>query len=138
MPLSTQEQILIEQRVTNNSKSTGAAYLLWFFFGAIGGHRFYLGRTGTGFVMLALFVLGWATAAAGIGLVLLGILIVWALVDLFQIPGIIRRRQDELRQSFARQLSVEGGSLPPGIDMSKWSEKDTAKYLAQQAREGRT
>ena len=33
MSISTQEQILIEQRVTNEAKSIGVAYLLWFFLG---------------------------------------------------------------------------------------------------------
>ena len=31
MGLSVQEQMLIEQRLTNEAKSVGAAYLLWFF-----------------------------------------------------------------------------------------------------------
>nr|WP_272213887.1 hypothetical protein [Marinicella sp. W31]MDC2879836.1 hypothetical protein [Marinicella sp. W31] len=30
MGLTTEEQILIEQRVTNGAKSAAAAYLLWF------------------------------------------------------------------------------------------------------------
>jgi TM2 domain-containing membrane protein YozV len=36
-------------------KSTGAAYLLWFFLGGLGGHRFYLGQTGTAITQLILF-----------------------------------------------------------------------------------
>src|SRR5690349_1865524 len=44
MTLSTQEQMLIEQRVANEAKSTGLAYVLWFFLGGLGMHRFYLGR----------------------------------------------------------------------------------------------
>jgi TM2 domain-containing membrane protein YozV len=48
-------------------KSKGTAYLLWFFLGLLGVHRFYLGKTGTG--ILYLFSLG----LCGIG---------W-LVDLF-------------------------------------------------------
>ena len=39
-------------------KSPGVAYfLLWFFWWA-GAHRFYLGRGGSGFFMLVLFLLG--------------------------------------------------------------------------------
>lgn len=37
-------------------KSKGTAYLLWFFLGVVGGHKFYLGKTGTG--ILYLFTLG--------------------------------------------------------------------------------
>ena len=48
-------------------KSKGVAYLLWFFLGAVGGHKFYLGKTGMG--ILYIFTVG----LFGIGL----------LVDLF-------------------------------------------------------
>jgi TM2 domain-containing membrane protein YozV len=43
-------------------KSKGVAYLLWFFFGLIGGHRFYLGKVGTGllyFLTLGGLGIGW-------------------------------------------------------------------------------
>jgi TM2 domain-containing membrane protein YozV len=43
-------------------KSKGIAYLLWFFFGFLGIHRFYLGKTGSGLLYLltgGLFALGW-------------------------------------------------------------------------------
>ena len=35
-------------------RSTLMAYLLWFFLGLFGVHRFYLGKFGSGFAMLAL------------------------------------------------------------------------------------
>ncbi|KPP85615.1 MAG: putative membrane protein [Rhodobacteraceae bacterium HLUCCO07] len=36
----------------SRSKSTGLAYVLWFFMGAIGIHRFYLGSGGIGILVL--------------------------------------------------------------------------------------
>jgi TM2 domain-containing membrane protein YozV len=42
------------------TKSTGVAYALWFFFGGIGGHKFYLGRPGVGVLYIIMFVLFWA------------------------------------------------------------------------------
>ncbi|MDG2514463.1 TM2 domain-containing protein [Sphingobium yanoikuyae] len=50
-----------------NKKSVGVAYLLWFFLGGFGGHRFYLGQTGTAVAQLALLIIGWATFVAIIG-----------------------------------------------------------------------
>ena len=43
-------------------KSKGIAYLLWFFFGLIGAHKFYVGKVGMGIVYLFTFGLlgvGW-------------------------------------------------------------------------------
>ena len=70
------KQMMFEQ----NRKSVGLAYLLWFFFGAFGVHRFYSGRTGSGIAQLILTL-------TGIGLL---VVIPWLLIDLFLIPGIVR------------------------------------------------
>lgn len=69
-----------------NSKSAGVTYLLWFFLGGFGGHRFYAGKPGTAVVFIILSIIGWCTVFVGVGL-LLGI---WWLVDAFLIPGWIR------------------------------------------------
>ncbi|MCH4541087.1 hypothetical protein DK867_06560 [Ochrobactrum sp. POC9] len=103
MSLSTQQQILIEQRVANEAKSTGAAYLMWFFLGSLGGHRFYLGRPGSGAAMLALTVIGVITAAIVVGFFLLIAVGIWALVDAFLIPGMIQAQKEEVR----RKLTLE-------------------------------
>ncbi|MGV7240347.1 TM2 domain-containing protein [Caballeronia sp. M23-90] len=70
-------------------KSVGVAYLLWFFVGYLGGHRFYAGRTGTAIVQLLLTIFGACTAMFGIGLFVLGIVGLWILIDAFLIPGIV-------------------------------------------------
>jgi len=71
-------------------KSVGVAYLLWFFLGSLGIHRFYLKQTGTAVVQLLLAVAGWLTIWIAIGLLPFGILGIWLLVDLFLIPGMAR------------------------------------------------
>lgn len=74
-------------------KSTGASYLLWFFLGGLGAHRFYLGQTGTGIAQLMLCFFGWIPLF--IGWFVLGI---WWIVDAFLIPGIIERQNLEIVQ----------------------------------------
>ena len=103
MGLSTQEQILIEQRVTNEAKSAGAAYLLWFFLGTLGAHRFYLGKIGGGVAQLILFVLGWLTAFIFVGIVLLIVLGIWWIIDAFLISGMVASQKEAVRQRLTMQ-----------------------------------
>lgn len=106
MALTTQEQILIEQRVANEAKSTGAAYLLWFFLGGFGGHRFYLGRTGSAVAMLLLTLIGAVTLIVGVGIVILLGTGVWILVDAFLIPGMVQQQKDDVRQQLTQNALV--------------------------------
>lgn len=86
-------------------KSSGVAYLLWFFFGVFGAHRFYAGKD-TGQVMLGMTILGALIGFAGkpFGFALVAASVVWALIDVFQIPGMVRDRNLEL----AKKLGSAG------------------------------
>ncbi|MFW5947755.1 MAG: hypothetical protein ACOCUW_04620 [Gemmatimonadota bacterium] len=46
-------------------------------------------------------MLGFLTAAIGVGFVLLGIAGIWVLVDLFLIPGMIRKQNNALIASLS-------------------------------------
>ena len=93
MALSTAELTLIEQRVTNDGPSTGAAYLFWLFLWFVSAHRFYLGRPATAILqILSYFVL--------VGFV-------WLLIDAFLIPGMIRDKRNEIRQQIALQMGAD-------------------------------
>ena len=57
------------------------AYLVWFFLGPVGVHKFFLGKTGRGILYLftgGLFLIGW-------------------IIDLFTLPSQVRAYNDELR-----------------------------------------
>lgn len=85
MDSSTDKQLIYEA----HRKSTGAAYLLWFFLGFTGAHRFYLGQKGTGIVQLLMLL-------SVIGIVPLAF---WWLIDAFLIPGMVRdENMDVIRQ----------------------------------------
>lgn len=68
---ATQTVVYVQQP---RGKDVGVAYLLWFFLGLLGGHRFYTGRIGTGIL--------WALTGGlcGVG---------W-LIDVFTIPHMAR------------------------------------------------
>lgn len=62
-------------------KDIWVTYLLWFFFGFLGVHKFYLGKTGMGIAYIltgGLLVIGWV-------------------VDVFTIPSQVRRYNRHLQ-----------------------------------------
>ncbi|KCZ85313.1 TM2 domain-containing protein domain-containing protein [Hyphomonas adhaerens MHS-3] len=94
MSLTTDDMILIEQRVANERKSAGAAYLLWFFLGFLSAHRFYLGKPISAILqILSYFIL--------IGFV-------WWVLDFFLIPSIIEDDLDNKRARMAGYLRRHG------------------------------
>lgn len=66
-------------------KSFVVALLLWFFLGALGVHRMYLGKVASGFVMALLSIIGWMTIAVFVGVIPLLIVFVWWVFDLITI-----------------------------------------------------
>ncbi|MCI8209774.1 hypothetical protein AUC61_09525 [Pseudomonas sp. S25] len=92
--------MLVEQKVANAKKSTGVAYLLWFFLGGFGGHRFYLGKTGTAVIQLIITLIGCFTIFP---LIITGI---WLLVDAFLIPGIIQAGAEKARHEARLEVAI--------------------------------
>ena len=104
MDLSTEQKILIEQRITNDGPSIVVAYILWFFLGFFSAHRFYLGRIASGLCQVVL------------NIVLIGF--IWLFVDLFLLPGMVRAKQADLRRRLKREVApttsaILTGTTPP-------------------------
>jgi len=88
--LTERELLILRQEVDGRKKSTAATWLLWIFLGVFGAHRFYLGRIGTGVAML----------------LTIGGLLIWALVDAFLIPGMLRANQREVQKDVLEELAA--------------------------------
>ena len=69
-------------------KSLVVAYLLWFFFGMLGLHRFYMDRLATGFVQLGIVLsqIIIVFISPDLSIFMLGALAIWVLVDGVLIP----------------------------------------------------
>ncbi|MCR9070842.1 MAG: TM2 domain-containing protein [Alphaproteobacteria bacterium] len=88
-----------------NKKSMLIAYLLWFFLGVpFAVHRFYLGDVKSALVMLGMWIVFGAvsTLTLGVGSVLLIVPGLWWLLDMFLIPGIVRRKNNDLITMLSR------------------------------------
>lgn len=108
MTISTEQQILIEQRVTNEAKSVGAAYLIWLFLGGLGVHRFYLSRSGSGVAMLLFTIVGIVLLPVGVGAIALIAVGIWVLVDAFLIPGMVSEHKNKVRNELLQQALIAG------------------------------
>lgn len=84
-------------------KTLTRAYLLWFFLGRAGAHRFYLGRMATGIAQLLMTLIGVGLVVrenpqelepftlGGAGALMFIAVTVWTLADAVLIPGWVRR-----------------------------------------------
>lgn len=87
--LTSEQLLIIQQEMETKSKKPLIAYLLWFFLGSFGGHRFYLGNIGMAVCMI---LFGWMT------------LFIWPLVDVFFIGGRIRAINEEVETNAINQV----------------------------------
>jgi TM2 domain-containing membrane protein YozV len=84
--LETKELLLLESEVKNRGKSMMVSYLLWYFLGYFGGHRFYTGRKGSAIAMLVLSI-------TVIGLI---VTTVWWIVDAFLVHQWVKDQNQEV------------------------------------------
>ena len=78
-------------------KSVGAAYVLWFFLGLLGAHRFYLGRRTSGAVQLLLCL-------SIVGIIPLAF---WWLIDAFRIPDMAEDTNMELLEQIEHGYTAQ-------------------------------
>ncbi|MEJ1991097.1 MAG: TM2 domain-containing protein [Maritimibacter sp.] len=106
MQLSTQQQMLVEQRLSNEKKSSSTAYLLWFFLSAFSAHRFYLGTTGAAIGQLILFWGGWVLSVVLVGIPMLIAWGIWWVVDGFRIGKLIEQDAAAKRSTITNEVAL--------------------------------
>ncbi|RNA70477.1 TM2 domain-containing protein [Alteribacter keqinensis] len=80
---------MVQSEFEKKQKSKLIMYLLWWFTGVLGGHRFYLGDVGYG---VALLLFGWLT------------LFIWPLIDVFFIGKRLEQMNDHLENDIIHQV----------------------------------
>lgn len=88
-------------RYDANKRRLGAAYLLLALAGLLGGHRFYLGRTGTAVIMLLITLLSLPWALLIWGWLGLFVTLAWVAIDALRLPGMVQRANNRLIASLA-------------------------------------
>jgi len=142
--LSEHELSILDSELAKYKKSISLAYVLWFFLGGLGIHKFYIGKTGMGIFYLLLvggLIVGTITGtskemepamiiAGSCGLVL-GILL---LIDLFTIPRQIRRTYIQAERqiltkikSTAKDRSFIASDSSMGADFGALSAEDKVR-----------
>lgn len=93
MILNPSDQLIVNSEIQKKGKNKLVAYLLLLFLGFFGVHRFYIGKIGSGVVML---LLCWT-----------GISIVWAVIDLLWLSGAVDRYNKKIENEATQQLLIK-------------------------------
>ncbi|EIU0354554.1 TPA: TM2 domain-containing protein [Staphylococcus pseudintermedius] len=88
--MSQNDLMILRSEMDKKEKSKGVMWLLWFFTGGIGGHRYYLGDIGYAIAMT--FTLG------GLGF--------WPLIDAFLISGRLRKKNEEIERDIIVDMGL--------------------------------
>lgn len=97
--LDTRELLLLDSEVKNYGKNMVVAYILWYFLGMFGGHRFYMGRTGSAVAQLVL----------SITLVGMIVTMVWWIVDAFLVHSWVKDHNAELENRVIDRIFSDRG-----------------------------
>ncbi|AQS54604.1 TM2 domain-containing protein [Novibacillus thermophilus] len=103
--LDEKQLAIVQSEMEHRKKSTVIAYLLWFFLGSLGAHRFYVRKFGTAVTILILDLLGWATVwIFGLGLIFLIPVGIWLIIDAFLLHGIVSRLNQQIERDILQQV----------------------------------
>jgi TM2 domain-containing membrane protein YozV len=88
--LSAEQLAIINGEMNNKQKSKGIAYLIWFFLGGLGGHRYYAGDIGMG--------IGMTLTLGGLG--------IWSLIDVFFIGKRIETKNETVEKDIIMNVKA--------------------------------
>nr|WP_303815045.1 TM2 domain-containing protein [Acidaminococcus timonensis] len=120
--LSAAEQQEVDTYITPKLPSKRTAYLLWFFTGLLGGHRFYLKSYISG-ALMAIFLIA-----------LTPLTVLWWIIDLFRLSGMLDDRKLELGEEAVtniEQRHLEEQKLHPAPIVETMDPKPAATEVPE-------
>ncbi|TPR19142.1 NINE protein [Apilactobacillus timberlakei] len=87
--LSPEQQNIVENSANTNKANPIIAWVLWWFLGEVGGHRFYL-RRNNALAMLIIDIVGWILTPILIGFPIILFIRIWWIIDAFSIQTWLR------------------------------------------------
>jgi TM2 domain-containing membrane protein YozV len=95
--LSEKQLAIFNQEYDKKKKSVALTWILWFFLGGFGIHRFYLGKTTSAVILLILtLVTAWFTFGIPTA--------IWLIVDAFLLPKMIGDKNREVEKEILNQI----------------------------------
>jgi TM2 domain-containing membrane protein YozV len=92
--LDTRELLILDSEVKSQGKNMVVAYILWYFLGIVGGHRFYMKKTGTAVAQLIISI-------TVIGMV---VTFIWWVIDAFLLHTWVKEHNHTLENQMIDQL----------------------------------
>lgn len=88
--MSQGDLMILRSEMDKKEKKTGVMWILWWFTGVIGGHRYYLGDVG--------YAIGMTLTLGGLGF--------WALFDAFLIGNRLKEKNEEIERDIMIQMGI--------------------------------
>ncbi len=101
----------VEARITFNQKDMTVAYLLWFFLGTLGIHRFYLGRPKSALFFLFSSLFGWILLY-----IPYAIMFIWWLCDSYLVYKLVNEHNEKEKAFYLKCVKKEKKKQEPVIE----------------------
>ena len=104
----------LQMHYSTRAKSVATTYVLWFFLGLWGIHRFYLGQTQLGLLTIGACILLSILAMFTHGLTMIP-LVIWWVIEMFTLIGTVRSINLAIEEDLRRQLGIRGDNITASI-----------------------
>jgi TM2 domain-containing membrane protein YozV len=100
--METKDLLLLESEVKSQGKNMVVAYVLWYFLGFFGGHRFYMGKTGSAIaqLILTITVIGFIAT------------FIWWIVDAFKLHHWVKEHNSAIENRIMDQITMNKINQP--------------------------